>query len=124
MIQSQPIVNIKRYSTRKRSRINRPTQKIRPDVHQVHSDRELIPSELNLLAQDLHTFLECLNQIPEFTDEAVNSSVLSFQTDLKYWASCLGDFKGIFEMLSFSGVGLTLDLLRGISVSRGDEARK
>lgn len=61
-----------------------------------------MPDELELLAEDLNTFLECLNQIPEFNDEAVNTSVVSFQNDLKYWASCLRDFKGdtakVFEM--------------------------
>jgi len=73
----------------------RPTEtRIRP-TWDIQSDPESMPDELELLAEDLNTFLECLNQIPEFSDEAVNTSVTSFQDDLKYWASCLRDFKGI-----------------------------
>lgn len=68
--------------------------RIRP-TWDIQSDPESMPDELELLAEDLNTFLECLNQIPEFSDEAVNTSVTSFQDDLKYWASCLRDFKGI-----------------------------
>ena len=34
-------------------------------------------------AEDITTFLECLNEFPEFTDEAVNASILAFQGDLK-----------------------------------------
>ena len=74
---------------------SRPTEtRIRP-TWDIQSDPESMPDELELLAEDLNTFLECLNQIPEFSDEAVNTSVTSFQNDLKYWASCLRDFKGI-----------------------------
>lgn len=72
---------------------------MRPDIA-VSSDPESLPEELQLLAQDLNTFLECLNQIPEFTDEAVNTSVISFQGDLRYWASCLKEFKGTIYAFS------------------------
>jgi hypothetical protein len=66
---------------------------MRPDL-KIRSDPEVLPEELDFLARDLHTFLECLNQIPEFTDEGVNSTALSFHYDLKYWASCLEEYKG------------------------------
>jgi len=46
------------------------------------------------LATDVTTFLKCLNEFPEFTDEAVNASIMSFEGDLKYWASCLNEYAG------------------------------
>lgn len=89
---SEPIWLLK--SRRKEWR-RRPTEaKIRP-AWDIQSDPESMPDELELLAEDLNTFLECLNQIPEFSDEAVNTSVTSFQNDLKYWSSCLRDFRGM-----------------------------
>lgn len=85
-----------RLHSRTKGKGRRPTEaKLRP-VLDIHSDPEAMPYELELLADDLNTFLECLNQIPEFNDEAVNSSVISFQNDLRYWASCLRDFRGNF----------------------------
>ena len=46
-------------------------------------DPEDIPEQLQLFARDVTTFLDCLNEFPEFTDEAVNSAVLSLEGDLK-----------------------------------------
>jgi hypothetical protein len=43
----------------------------------------MFPEQLESLAADVTTFLNCLNEFPEFTDEAVNSSISSFQDDLK-----------------------------------------
>jgi hypothetical protein len=43
------------------------------------------------------TFLNCLNEFPEFTDEAVNQSMRGFEADLKYWASCLAEYKTQFR---------------------------
>jgi hypothetical protein len=86
--------------TRKRRKPLRPTQKMRPDIT-IRSDPEALPEELDFLATDLHTFLECLNQIPEFTDEGVNSTALSFHNDLKYWASGLQEYKGEGHALWF-----------------------
>lgn len=81
-------------STRSRVKGKRATaEKIRPTLA-IKSDPEAMPDELELLADDLNTFVECLNQIPEFNDEAVNAYVVSFQNDLKYWSSCLRDFEG------------------------------
>ena len=34
-------------------------------------------------AVEVTTFLNCLNEFPEFTDEAVNASIRSFEGDLK-----------------------------------------
>ncbi len=44
---------------------------------------EDIPFQLQMLATNFQTFLDCLNEFPEFTDEAVNTSILSLQDDLK-----------------------------------------
>lgn len=46
-------------------------------------DPEGFPDLLEDLAEDVKTFLNCLNEFPEFTDEAVNASILSFEGDLK-----------------------------------------
>jgi WD repeat-containing protein 26 len=35
-----------------------------------------IPEELELLAQDVTTFLECLNEFPEFTDEVCGDFIV------------------------------------------------
>ncbi|KAF8342880.1 uncharacterized protein EI90DRAFT_2964705 [Cantharellus anzutake] len=95
-IHREPVqtVQIKRFTSRKRWK--RPTQKMKPAA-KVTSDPEALPEQLGLLAKDLHTFLQCLNQIPEFTDEAVNSSAMSFYQDLMYWSSCLKDYEGQFR---------------------------
>ena len=34
-------------------------------------------------AEDITTFLACLNEFPEFADEVVNASILVFHGDLK-----------------------------------------
>ncbi|KDQ13401.1 hypothetical protein BOTBODRAFT_66862 [Botryobasidium botryosum FD-172 SS1] len=61
------------------------------------SDPEMLPSDLEWLAKDLTTFLNRLNDIPEFTDEAVNASMHAFEGDLKYWASCMKEYEGQFR---------------------------
>jgi len=60
-------------------------------------DLEAFPEAFEQLAQGVVTFLACLNEFPEFTDEAVNSSVVSFEGDLNYWASCLKEYSGQFR---------------------------
>ncbi|KDQ09097.1 hypothetical protein BOTBODRAFT_535641 [Botryobasidium botryosum FD-172 SS1] len=60
------------------------------------SNPEALPEELDLLAKDLNTFLDHLNEIPEFTEEVVNASALVFQGNLKYRASCLREYSGQF----------------------------
>jgi len=49
-------------------------------------DREDFPGQLGLFARDVTTFLHCLNEFPEFTDEALNASILAFEGDLKVCA--------------------------------------
>ncbi|EKM57477.1 uncharacterized protein PHACADRAFT_206381 [Phanerochaete carnosa HHB-10118-sp] len=60
-------------------------------------DAEDFPDQLQGLAEDVITFLDCLNEFPEFTDEGVNSSIISLEGDLKYWASCLRAYEGQFK---------------------------
>ncbi|OBZ67869.1 hypothetical protein A0H81_12274 [Grifola frondosa] len=60
-------------------------------------DPEDFPEQLQMFARDVTTFLDCLNEFPEFTDEAVNTSILSLEGDLKYWASCLKAYEGQFR---------------------------
>lgn len=73
-------------------------------------DLESLPELFENFATALMTFLKCLNEFPEFTDEAVNTSIKSFEGDLKvgykfilamlltnsdqYWACCLQDYRG------------------------------
>ncbi|KAG6908170.1 hypothetical protein DXG01_005870 [Tephrocybe rancida] len=68
----------------------------RPTVNE-NLDLEDFPSQLKLLAKDLATFLTCLNEFPEFTDESVNASICAFEGDLEYWASCLKEYAGQFR---------------------------
>ncbi|KAI0783765.1 WD40 repeat-like protein [Abortiporus biennis] len=60
-------------------------------------EAEDIPNQLKWFAADVRTFLDCLNEFPEFTDEGVNSSILSLEGDLRYWASCLKAYDGQFK---------------------------
>jgi hypothetical protein len=46
-------------------------------------DLEDFPNQFSLLAQEVVALLNCLNEFPEFTDEAVNASIQSFEVDLK-----------------------------------------
>ncbi|KAG8757024.1 hypothetical protein FRC11_004834 [Ceratobasidium sp. 423] len=55
---------------------------------------EGLPDEMEQLAEDLDAFLKRLNDVPEFTDEAVNLSIMAFEGDLRYRASCLREFEG------------------------------
>ena len=57
-------------------------------------DVEDFPEQLEEFAKDIKTFLKSLNEFPEFTDEAVNTSMHAFEADLKYWASCLKTYDG------------------------------
>jgi hypothetical protein len=60
-------------------------------------DLEDFPNQFEALAEEVTTFVHCLNEFPEFTDEAVNTSISSFEGDLKYWASCLHNYSGQFR---------------------------
>ncbi|RXW18992.1 hypothetical protein EST38_g6867 [Candolleomyces aberdarensis] len=68
----------------------------RPTVSE-EMDQEKFPDYLEALANDVKTFLNCLNEFPEFTDEAVNASINSFEGDLRYWSSCLREYPKQFR---------------------------
>lgn len=44
---------------------------------------ETLPAQFQSFARDVVTFLNCLNEFPEFTDEAVDQSMKAFEGDLK-----------------------------------------
>ncbi|KAJ4478616.1 hypothetical protein C8J55DRAFT_542716 [Lentinula edodes] len=68
----------------------------RPTVD-ANIDLEEFPNQFEALAIEVTTFVNCLNEFPEFTDEAVNASISSFEGDLKYWANCLHNYRGQFR---------------------------
>jgi hypothetical protein len=67
-------------------------------------DREDFPGQLGLFARDVITFLHCLNEFPEFTDEAINASILAFEGYLKVRA--VRDLLGSRIIDSFTSTGL------------------
>lgn len=70
-------------------------------------DVEHFPEELEGFAADIITFLECLNEFPEFTDENINASIISLEGDLKYWASCLKAYEGRYLLSLFTVTDFT-----------------
>lgn len=46
-------------------------------------DAEDFPDQLDKLSHDIVAFLDCLNEFPEFTDEAVNAAIISLEGDLR-----------------------------------------
>ncbi|KAA1474488.1 hypothetical protein DENSPDRAFT_931692 [Dentipellis sp. KUC8613] len=60
-------------------------------------DVEDVPAQLWKFADDVMTFLHCFNEVAEFTDEAVNNALTSFDSDLRYWSSCLKEYEGQFR---------------------------
>ncbi|KAI0262535.1 WD40 repeat-like protein [Gloeopeniophorella convolvens] len=93
---TEPFVTPNMTHGRKRARSKAPPHVRRPLVLE-KLDPEDFPSQLSLFAGDVVTFLHCLNEFPEFTDEAVNASIVAFEGDLKYWSSCLKAYEGQFR---------------------------
>lgn len=62
-------------------------------------DLEFFPQQLEALAVDVTTFLKCLNEFPEFTDEAVNASIMSFEGDLKVFSALRGPYSFLIAIL-------------------------
>ena len=50
-------------------------------------EAEELPRQLKDFADDITTFLDCLNEFPEFSDEGLNSSIISLKGDLQVRAS-------------------------------------
>ncbi|TFY80138.1 hypothetical protein EWM64_g3875, partial [Hericium alpestre] len=80
--------------SRKRARSKAPPHVRRPLIVG-DLDPEDFPAQLGWFAREVVTFLHCLNEFPEFTDEGVNASIIAFEGDLKYWASCLKTYEGV-----------------------------
>ena len=68
---------------RTKRRRPKPPPNVRTPVVVRDLDPEEFPEQMARFAEDITTFLECLNGFPEFTDEPVNASILAFQGDLK-----------------------------------------
>ncbi|KAF5390996.1 hypothetical protein D9757_003981 [Collybiopsis confluens] len=68
----------------------------RPTVD-TNIDLEEFPSQFQALAREVTTFATCLNEFPDFIDDAVNASISSFEGDLNYWADCLQNYRGQFR---------------------------
>ncbi|KAI6043946.1 WD40-repeat-containing domain protein [Pisolithus marmoratus] len=60
-------------------------------------DAQFFPEHFEVFATDVIAFLNRLNEFPEFTDEAVSTSIRAFEGDLKYWACCLRTYRGQFK---------------------------
>ncbi|KAJ7742718.1 WD40 repeat-like protein [Mycena maculata] len=75
---------------------NAPPHVARPAIDE-SLDLEKFPEQFEALADNIVTFGRCLNEFPEFTDEAINASISSFEGDLRYWASCLHVYHGQFR---------------------------
>ncbi|CAE6461644.1 unnamed protein product, partial [Rhizoctonia solani] len=96
-----PNVGTSRYSARKRGKVRKHHMAVGPENTLWSTEIEELPGEMENLAGDLDKFLKRLNDVPEFTDEAVNASIVAFEGDLRYRASCLREFK---EQLRFVAV--------------------
>ncbi|KAF8762035.1 negative gluconeogenesis [Rhizoctonia solani] len=82
-----PNVGTKPYSARKRGKVRR-HMAVGPENNKLWSTEiEDLPGEMENLAKDLDVFLNRLNDVPEFTDEAYRASCLrEFEGQLKYSA--------------------------------------
>ncbi|KAG8916204.1 hypothetical protein FRC01_003299 [Tulasnella sp. 417] len=97
---------------------------VQPRLTLLTSDLEELPHQFELLAEALIAFLILLPDIPEFTqftDESLNTSVLNFEGNLKYWASCLSEFEGQFGTFALKRYinGLTKEVSEDIETIRG-----
>jgi hypothetical protein len=68
---------------RRRKAKRNPPPNVRRPVVDEKLDPECFPEQFEGFANDLITFLNCLNEFPEFMDESVNSAILAFELDLK-----------------------------------------
>ncbi|QRW04758.1 hypothetical protein RhiLY_03757 [Ceratobasidium sp. AG-Ba] len=95
-----PNLGTKPYSARRRAKARKSRNTITRPVTPWTDDVEKLPEEMEGLARDLHEFLDRLNDVPEFTDEAVNASIMAFEGDLRYRASCLREFEGQLRFIA------------------------
>ncbi|KAJ6588705.1 hypothetical protein B0H19DRAFT_1367253 [Mycena capillaripes] len=86
----------RRAKSAKVARYSAPPHVARPAIDE-NLDLEKFPEQFESLANNIVTFGRCLNEFPEFTDDAINASITSFEGDLRYWASCLQVYHGQFR---------------------------
>ncbi|KAG9122783.1 hypothetical protein FRC07_000682, partial [Ceratobasidium sp. 392] len=92
-----PTLGTKPYSSRRRAKARKGklmAHLARPKEPWT-SEIEDLPKEMEALAQDLHEFFDRLNDVPEFTDEAMNTALEAF-----YRASSLRDFEGQLKFVA------------------------
>ena len=77
----ETLVNPNLMDRRRTWRGNQPASK--GMVNDGDLDPESFPGQFSGFALDVVTFLNCLNEFPEFTDEAVNTSMRAFEVDLQ-----------------------------------------
>ncbi|KAJ7359084.1 WD40 repeat-like protein [Mycena albidolilacea] len=73
-----------------------PPHVARPPIDE-NLDLENFPEQFEALANNIVKFGRCLNEFPEFSDDAINASITSFEGDLRYWSSCLHVYQGQFR---------------------------
>ena len=74
-----------------RSRKRSTSHAIRPVILE-DLDPEDFPEQFEKFAADVTSFLKSLNEFPEFGDEAANTSIRSFEADLKVSVSFTGTY--------------------------------
>ncbi|KAJ3907168.1 hypothetical protein F5879DRAFT_920060 [Lentinula edodes] len=77
---------------------------------------EEFPNHFKALAEEIRTFINCLNEFPEFADETVNTSLWDFENDLNYWASTLKTYEGQFRSTNIQNYMEELGLEMGYHV--------
>ncbi|KAJ3886681.1 hypothetical protein GG344DRAFT_57010, partial [Lentinula edodes] len=77
---------------------------------------EEFPNHFKALAEEIRTFINCLNEFPEFADETVNTSLWDFENDLNYWASTLKTYEGQFRSTNIQNYMEELELEMGYHV--------
>ena len=81
-VQRREIENVMNPNMRPRRKAKAPPHVTNPMVLE-DLDPEEFPEQLEHFAHDVIMFLDCLNEFPEFTDEAVNAAIISLEGDLK-----------------------------------------
>ncbi|KAJ4463512.1 hypothetical protein C8J55DRAFT_309394 [Lentinula edodes] len=77
---------------------------------------EEFPKHFKALSEEIRTFINCLNEFPEFADETVNTSLWNFENDLNYWASTLKVYEGQFRSTNIQNYMEELGLEMGYHV--------
>ncbi|KAI0355885.1 WD40 repeat-like protein [Trametes cingulata] len=95
--QSRESITTTKFSHFRKGKRHRAPPHVHNPIVMEKLEPEDFPEQLQMFAQDVTTFLDCLNEFPEFTDEAVNAAILALEGDLKYWASCLKAYEGQFK---------------------------